>query len=346
MINPDWQAFLGAAGARIDNAQVADFGDLEGELAAARDATVLVPLTHLGLIACSGEDARDFLQNQLTSDVRQVGDGGAQHTAWCTAKGRMLMSGLLLRAGPDYQLRIAAELIPAMAKRLRMYVLRAKVKIEVPAENGAGRVLLGVNGPQAVAALAAAGLPQPAADFSLAACAVGQVLCLAPERFELAIEAAAAPAVWTALAKHARPVGHLVWRWLDIRSGWPLVTAATSEAFVPQMADFDRIGGVSFKKGCYPGQEIVARTHYLGKVKRHLYRVHSPTPLAAGDALWSAHSPEQAAGMVVDATPTADGDWAALAVVQESLAEEGTLRHLALDGSSVRIAAVAPPEAN
>lgn len=345
MIHPDWQTFLDAAGARIDNEQVGDFGDLPGELLAARDATVLVPLTHLALLACTGDDACDFLHNQLTSDVRHLADASAQPAAWCTAKGRMLASFFLLRDGGSYTLRLAADLAPAIAKRLRMYVLRSKVKVEESAA-GAERILLGLAGAQAEAALAAAGLPLPTADLGVAASASGWVLRRAADRYEIAVDAAAAPAVWQALATLARPAGSAVWRWLDIRAGWPLVSAATSEEFVPQMADFDQIGGVSFKKGCYPGQEVIARTHYLGKIKRRLFRLQSATPLAAGDTLWSPDSPEHACGMIVDGTPAPEGGFDALAVVQDGSAERASLKLGAVDGADAVLAPLAPVAAN
>lgn len=345
MTHSDWQAFLGAAGARIDNQQLGDFGDLPGELRAARDATVLVPLTHLALIACTGDDAGDFLHNQLTSDVRHLADGAAQPAAWCTAKGRMLASCFLLRSGNTYTLRLAADLAPAIAKRLRIYVLRSKVKVEESAA-GAERILLGLAGAQSEAALTAAGLPIPAADLALASFATGWVLRLAADRYEIGVDVAAAPAVWQSLASVARPAGSPVWRWLDIRSGWPLVTAATSEEFVPQMADFDQIGGVSFKKGCYPGQEVIARTHYLGKIKRHLFRLHAATSLVAGEALWSLDSPDSACGMIVDGTPSPEGGFDALAVVQESVADRPTLSIGNLDGASATLSSLTPISAN
>ncbi|WP_153117467.1 CAF17-like 4Fe-4S cluster assembly/insertion protein YgfZ [Rhodocyclus tenuis] len=345
MTHSDWQAFLGAAGARIDNEQISDFGDLAGELRAARDATVLVPLTHLALIACTGEDASDFLHNQLTSDVRHLADGAAQPAAWCTARGRMLASFFLLRDGSTYTLRLAADLAPAIAKRLRIYVLRSKVKVEEGAA-GAERIQLGLAGVQAEAALSGAGLPVPTADLAIAAFASGWVLRLAPGRYEVAVDASAAPATWQALASLARPAGSPVWRWLDIRSGWPLVTAATSEEFVPQMADFDQLGGVSFKKGCYPGQEVIARTHYLGKIKRRLFRLHAATPLVAGLALWSPDSPEHACGMIVDGTPAPDGGFDALAVVQDSSAERASLKVGGVDGADAALSPLAPLAAN
>lgn len=312
----DWTAFAPTAAAAFDGSDIRCFGDAGAELAAtAAGDTVLAPLTHLGVISCLGEDAKGFLHNQLTSDVNHLNPGHAQHAAWCTAKGRMLASFIVLRADAGYLLQLSADLLPAMLKRFQMYVLRAKVKL---ADSSATHVLVGVAGRQAEAALTGAGLPVPSAALAVAEFHSGRVLRLADDRFEVLMAADAAPGLWTALSRTARPVGTPAWRWLDIQAALPLVTERTKEEFVPQMANFDQLGGVSFHKGCYPGQEVVARTQYLGKVKRHLYRVAAAQPLAAGDALFSPAEPDHACGMIVNAAPAPAGGFEALAVLQES----------------------------
>jgi folate-binding protein YgfZ len=116
----------------------------------------------------------------------------------------------------------------------------------------------------------------------------------------------------------------LAWLWLDVQAGIPRIVAATKEAFIPQMVNFDKIGGVSFHKGCYPGQEVIARTQYLGKVKRHLYRVSSPLEVTPGQALYPsgpANDPGTACGTVANSAPSPDGGWVALAVVLESASD-------------------------
>ena len=336
----NWQEFLSAAGARFDAAktgELTDFGDPSGEVIAARDATVISPLAHLGLIGCSGEDARAFLHNQLTSDVNHLDAQAAQHAAWCTAKGRMLASLVLYRSDDGYRALLAADLTAATLKRLQIYVLRAKVKL---ADLSSDYVAIGLScaDPATGAdALAAAGLPVPAKALQSAAFADGHVIRLDDNRLLVVVACAAAAALWGRLAERARPVGVAAWRWLDVRAGLPLISEATREAFVPQMADFDKIGGVAFNKGCYPGQEVVARTHYLGKIKRHLYRLHTDAEAAAGALLFAAASgdAEHACGQVVSAAPAPDGSCAALAVIQEDFAD-APLAVGAADGARVR----------
>ena len=145
-MNSCWQEFLGASGARIDNGSIAEFGNLSAELVAAQEATVIAPLLHLGLIEFTGEDATSFLHNQVTSDVNHLTADSAQHSAWCSAKGRMLASFLLYRQGTDFRALLSADLIAETQKRLQMFVLRSKVKI---ADLSSDFAIIGLSGPQA-----------------------------------------------------------------------------------------------------------------------------------------------------------------------------------------------------
>lgn len=321
-MNLIWQEFLAANGARIDGQLVTDFGDPAAEWAAAEAGTIVAPLTHLALIEVAGPDAETFLHNQLTSDVRHLAHDAIQHSAWCSAKGRMLASFLVFRSGPDYHLQLSADLLTTIQKRLQMFVLRSQI---VVAERSANCELIGLSGPQAANALLTAGLPLPGQALTTAAFDSGIVLRLDESRLQVIVDRPAAASLWQALRAQACPVGTTVWQWQDIQTGIPLIGARTTEEFVPQMMNFERLGGVSFRKGCYPGQEVIARTQYLGKVKRHLYRVHSDNPMTAGSAIYSPASPEHPCGMVANAAPAPAGGYDALAVVQEAFAASGDL---------------------
>lgn len=338
-MNPNWRSFLESADGVFDGetSEIINFGDANAELLAASKQTVLVPLTHLGLIEASGEEAKTFLHGQFTNDVNHLAEGLAQHAGWCNAKGRMQASFLIWRTSDSYQLALAADLQEAAQKRLQMFVLRAKVKLTSQTDN---TLLLGLSGPQAEETLTDAALPCPAEPMSTAFSDGVTVIRLDTSRFIIALPETAKAALWQKLTVKARPAGVPVWRWLDIQAGFPLVTLATKEEFVPQMADFEKIGGVSFHKGCYPGQEIVARTQYLGKVKRHLYRLTSQQALKAGDSLHSPDNPDQACGMVMTAAPSPAGGYEALAVVQSNFS---TNVHLgSREGTQVQAAAVNP----
>jgi folate-binding protein YgfZ len=338
-MNPHWRSFLESTEGVFDSdsTELLNFGDATGELLAATQQTVVVPLTHLGLIEATGDEAKAFLHSQFTSDINHLADGQAQHAGWCNAKGRMQASFVVWRQGECYFLALAADLQEATQKRLQMFVLRAKVKLAAQTDS---TVMLGLSGPQAEEALADAGLPCPAEAMSTSAADGTTVIRLDATRFMVVAPEAAMAALWQKLTAKARPAGVPAWRWLDIQSAFPLVTLATKEEFVPPLADFEKIGGVVFNKGCYPGQEIVARTQYLGKVKRHLFRLTSAQALKAGDVLHSPDNPDQSCGMVMTVAPSPAGGYEALAVVQSNFA--GNVRLGSLEGPSVQAVAVNP----
>ncbi len=325
MMNSSWQDYLGAQGARIENESVLDFGDPAGELSAARDATIIVPLSQFGLLECSGADAQSFLHNQLTSDVKHLETDSAQLSSWCSAKGRMLASFWLYRQAADYRVVPAADLLEFIRKRLQIYVLRSQVTLSDLSDTS---VLIGLSGTHSVSALRAAALEIPQEALETRTSGDCTVIRLDSDRFILVVSCDAAAALWTTLCVNARPAGVQVWQWLDILAGMPSICAATQEEFVPQMVGFDTLGGVSFRKGCYPGQEVVARAKYLGKVKRHLYRIHACHPVVPGMLIFSPKNADHPCGMVSNAAPSPAGGYDALAVIQESFVPAG---HLYLD---------------
>ncbi len=337
-MTPHWHSFLQSAEATFsaDSDLPLHFGDASGELQAAAEQTVLVPLTHLAVIDVTGEDARSFLHSQLTSDINHLAPNQVQHAGWCTANGRMQASFLVWRQADSYRLLIAADLLEASLKRLKMFVLRSKVTLTANVE----AVVLGISGRQAAEALQATGLPVPAQLLTQELAGDDAVLAIDDQRYLLVTPFSRVASVWPGLSSKARLAGVPAWRWLDVRAAFPLVTLATKEEFVPQMADFEKIGGVSFHKGCYPGQEIVARTQYLGKVKRHLFRLSAALPLNAGDDLYSPDNPDQSVGKVMSAAPSPTGGSVALAVVQSNFA--GNLRLGSRDGAPVDALAVNP----
>ncbi|MGV0950423.1 MAG: YgfZ/GcvT domain-containing protein [Azonexus sp.] len=338
-MNSNWRSFLESTKAVFKDGsdEVLNFGNASGELQTARNQTILVPLTHLGLIEASGDDAKAFLHSQFTSDINHLGGDQVQHSAWCTAKGRMQASFLAWREEDVFRLVVSGDLEAASLKRLQMFVLRSKVKLTSVTES---RLLLGLAGPQAVEALGDAGLPCPVAPMTSAISTQANVIGLEAGRYIVAVQQETIADLWNKLTLKAQPAGLPAWRWLDVQAGFPLVTAATKEEFVPQMADFEKLGGISFHKGCYPGQEIVARTQYLGKVKRHLYRVTSDQLLEAGADLHSPDNPDQACGKIVSGAPSPTGGYEALAVVQSNFA--GNLHLGSREGPKIEAVAVNP----
>lgn len=332
-----WQDFLRERGACVDAGAASHFGDAAAELRAARDGGVLAPLTHLGLIACSGGDAQSFLHGQLSNDVKQMTPARSEYAAYCSAKGRMLANFLLWQEDQTYYLQLARSLLPAMQKRLAMFVLRAKVSLADASES---RPVLGLAGEAAIGALQGLfdTIPQQAHQV-VHDPAHGTLIALPGGRFQLIAELDAAKRLWRKLETVLQPVGAPCWEWLEIRNGLPLITPATQEQFVPQMANMELIGAVNFQKGCYPGQEIVARTQYLGQLKRRMRLAHvdAAIPPQAGDALFRADMEGQASGMVVNAQAAPDGGYDLLAVVQTTSAGEAALHLKSADGPALRV---------
>ena len=274
---------------------------------------LLVDLSDNALIAITGDDAATFLQGQLTNDVLAVAPGQAQWTGWCSPKGRLIASMLLVRRDDGYLAMLPAELAPAIAKRLAMFVLRAKVKV---ADVSADFARVGLIGAHADA-------PLPAMSIG-----PGLAVVIAP-RDDPRLEA---------LRKATRPATEEAWTLALIHAGIPTVVAATQEEFVPQMANFDLIGGVSFRKGCYTGQEIVARTQYRGILKKRMAVAHvegaTPTP---GQSVYSPAFGDQSAGTVVNAAAAPEGGYDFLVVAQIESLREGNLRLGSPDGAPIAI---------
>jgi folate-binding protein YgfZ len=340
-MTPEWSEYLLTQGARVDEQGVADFGSLTDELQAAQTGAVLADLSHWGLIGLAGEDARSFLHGQITNAVQGITPEHAVFAGYCTAKGRMLANFLVIRRGDDLLIMLPESLREAIQKRLGMFILRAKVK----SRDASGEWRrFGLSGPD-VASLVAErlGVPLPEAILGVAHAETAFAIRLGDSRFDLFVRPEEAPALWATLSAQARPVGAPVWEGLLVNAGIPTILPATQDQFVPQMANMEALYAVDFKKGCYPGQEIVARTQYLGKLKRRMYLAQVAANAAPGDSLFSPDLPGQACGTVVNSAPAASGGCDLLAVMQTSSYEGGDVRHGAEDGPRLTFKALPYP---
>ena len=233
---------------------------------------VLCDLSHLGLLEISGEDAVTFLQGQVTNDVKLLAGNNAHYTAYCSPKGRMLALFLAFAHYDHLHLQLNRELLEPIMKRLKMYVMRSKVEIKDVSND---IIRFGLNGPEAASMLVPLFTKIPTQDYELVSLENGALLKLPTfnhaARFEIFTDASNAPIIWEALKANCQLVEKPYWDWLEIQAGIPDIEPATQEQFVPQMLNLDILNAINFKKGCYTGQEIVARTHYLGSVKRRTY---------------------------------------------------------------------------
>jgi hypothetical protein len=321
-MNNEWLDTLVAQGATVIDGKVADFGAPQEELAATIEADVLCDLSHLGLIRASGEDSGIFLQGQFTNDVRKVSAQQHQLSSYCSPKGRMLALFRLFQHQGDYYLNLPQELLEPTLKRLKMFVLMSRVSLEDASDK---LLRFGLSGPNAMPLLLEHFSSVPArADEALSHDGITLLHLAGPHpRFEIHGEPAAVQSLWRSLAGKARMVGADCWDLLDIHAGLPGVYRETVEAFVPQMLNLQLVNGVSFKKGCYTGQEIVARMQYLGKLKRRMYLAHAESPVRPrpGDELHSPLSASgQGAGKVVEAAPSPAGGFDMLCVIENTAA--------------------------
>lgn len=235
-------------------------------------SNILCDLSHLGLLEISGTDAAAFLQGQVTNDVKLLTDENAHYTAYCNPKGRILALFLAFAHADHIHLQFNRDLLEPIIKRLKMYVLRSKVEIK-DVSNEIKK--FGIDGLEAASILSCSLGKIPTENYELVTLENATILKLPTivghSRFEIFTDSIHASTIWSALKTDCEVVEKSRWDWLEIQAGIPDVELATQEQFVPQMLNLDILNGISFKKGCYTGQEIVARTHYLGSVKRRTY---------------------------------------------------------------------------
>ena len=280
----------------------------------------ITPLSHLGVIRAVGVDAASFLHGQLSNDFALLDLEHARLAAFCTAKGRMLASFIGFKRSADEILLICdRSLLAPTLKRLSMFVLRAQCKLS---DATADFALYGLAGTAVQEYLSA-----DAAPWNLSQAGAASVLALYPA-------AGNRRALWLAPAGQAprgESLSEELWQWSEVQSGVATLSAPVVDAFVPQMLNYESLGGVNFKKGCYPGQEVVARSQFRGTLKRRAYLVHAAQALSVGQEVFSPEDLEQSTGTVVQAAAAPDGGWDAIVSMQIASAARGDLfAHAAL----------------
>lgn len=322
-MNSQWKAFLESRSAQIDAEGNVRFPDAPAEADCA-----LMDLSQLGLIAVSGPEAASFLQGQLTNNVAALSTTASQLGSHCSPKGRMLASFRAFKVDETIYLQLPRRGVDALVKRLSMYVLRAKAKVEDASDRLSAIGIAGTCAPSLLGSQLDS-VPQRYGDLTCSDGTVTIRLAGPIPRFSILGPPPAIETLWDWLAARATVLNADFWALQDIRAGIPSVFPETSDGFVPQMANLQLLDGVSFKKGCYTGQEVVARMQYLGRLKRRMYQAQVSTehPPLPGDVLHCASSSsEQATGRIVDAQANSDGNYELLAVVEIQAAENGEVR--------------------
>lgn len=300
------------------------------ESSAAQESAALngvAALTHLGVIKIVGEDAAKFIHGQLTQDFSLLGLDSARLAAFCSAKGRMQASFIGFKRSTDEVLLVCSrDILAPTLKRLAMFVMRAKARLS-DATNEYALYGLAGNATQDMSSPAdAMWSKQEAGDAS--------VIRLYPAN-------GVARQMWLGPVDSPSPQGAQLalgaWLWSEVRSGVATLTAPVLEAFVPQMLNYESVGGVNFKKGCYPGQEVVARSQFRGTLKRRAFVVHGPAEMHPGDEVFSASDTEQPVAIVAQAAPAPGGGFDAIISVQLSALQMPDLRLGAASGSALQV---------
>ncbi len=320
-----WRRFLLDQQAVFDAEGVRAYGTGAEGTAVPLTADVIVDLNHYGIIDVGGDDRQTFLHGLCTTDVRQLTPERSQFSAWCDAKGRVLATFWLLAQPDSLWLVLPRRLVPKVLARLHMYVLRAKVTL---IDRSADSVRIGLYGQTVGNRLAeymGSELPaDPGGTLTKGTTTVVRMVGSVQPRWLLLGRASAMQALWLHLASQATPAGRSRWTLLNSVATVPDIDPATVGAFLPQMLGMEALGGLSFNKGCYPGQEVIARLHYRGRLTRapRVYEVQSETAIEPGTAIHREDgSAEDAVGKVVSAAPHAAGAWTLLTVIQTESAD-------------------------
>jgi len=328
-----WSEFLTQQDARQSLTGEWVLDDSRHCIAALPASACIISLEHLGVVRVTGDDAKSFLQGQLTNDIHLLNDNRIQLSGYCNPKGRLLAQFIVIPEGDDILLLIPKSIKDKTMQRLRMYILRSKVEIT---DLSGTLTCLGIAGEQlqGVTDAQLGSLPGENNDLSIHD---GQRVVRFPgtiEQYLCVMETERAINLWLSLKERMTPASAQVWHWLDIQAGIPCILPETVEEFVPQMVNLELIGGVSFKKGCYTGQEIVARMHYLGKAKRRMFRLHQSTEELPppGSDIFDAKGDNQSVGKVVMAAPSPGQGVDLLAVLQLSHTEAAQLHLGSIDG--------------
>ncbi len=341
----NWQAFLSDQGATIDNGCVSSFNTPENNIPAeeieyGHHANILCDLSYYTLIKVSGADANNFLQGQLSNDINHVSETESQMSSYCSPKGRALALFRVFRIAEAYYLSLPSEIAEKTLKRLKMFIMRSDVQMDDVTEQ---YFHFGVAGQQAAeyisAALGINNLPENADKAIVNQQISLQKLPGTVDRYEIFGPYSDAMTSWNKLKTNCQPAGQAAWDLQRINAAIPEITSNIVDAFVPQMLNLQLINAVNFQKGCYPGQEIVARTKYLGKLKKRLYlaEITTQNPITVGTDLYESGDNQQSIGKIVSSAATATNTYHVLAVLRISATENQPICLLDKSGPSINI---------
>lgn len=255
----------------------------------------ITALSQFSILKISGKDSNQFLQGQLTCNVNELSDSNSFFAAFCNAKGRTITTLLILKSNDDFLLILPTVLLDKVANKLKMYILRSDVQLQNMTDE---LCLTGVNEVDK-------GLLPELNTTAFSVTNTNATFITLPsntcQRYLIISQIAVAKTLWTELTNASYTVDdNQNWDYADISSGLPWLSMETTEEYIPQMLNIDKLGGISFTKGCYTGQEIIARTHYLGKAKRELFLAECVSDIALDiNTQIISNNPEQTLGKVL-----------------------------------------------
>ena len=336
-MNPEWRKFLEQSGAEISNDLHVSFNH-EGR---SSPDNYLTDLSLLSPLEITGVDAGEFLHGQFSSDLKKLTVDTFQYSAWCNPQGRVIALFMIYRKEQAFYLLVPSDIKDRFLKRLRMYVLRSNVVIT---DRSGELVCLGITGDESVQHLSTVPeLPGKTAregELTLLRIDDGP-----PLRLLVTGPVHAMKALWQSLAMQFTGADNSLWQFRDISAGIPWIQEPTSELFLPQELDLDITGGLSYVKGCFPGQEIIARVHYRGSVKQRLHRSFIPAggqQPVPGDKLYAGDSSDNNVGTILNVVDSPANGYGILAVADVKDAAAWELRLAGNSGKTLLFEAVHP----
>lgn len=330
-MNSDWNKYLLAQGTQNTN-------DAAEDNKKAEDTNILCDLSQFSIIVVAGDDAAKFMQGQFTNDVDLIDEETSQLNAFCNKKGRMIANFRAFKHQGNYFLSIKSNLTDQSIQHLQNYVLRSHVAIQDVSEQ---MVHLGVSGKDAIDLLSPfiENINEEIDSVSHNNDYIAVRVAGKQPRYEIFCSLEHAKELWQKISPQADVVASSTWDYLNIQSGLPFIDVSTSGEFVPQMANMELINGISFTKGCYTGQEIVARMHYLGKLKKRCYKINIDTDKKPdnGDKLFAENARAgQNTGAIIQVEKNPESGYDALAVIQVADIQTNLFLHDA-DGPKVTV---------
>ncbi len=317
-MSPDWQEFLSTQGAKFDADRLLGFQENDNQTF----DNFITDLSHLALIEVTGVDADDFLNGQFTTNVKQLAKNHLQFSAWCNPKGQVKTTFYIYRHETGFNILLPVDLRDSFIKQLQMYIMRADVKL-IDKSNKLVRVGIQTNNNKLLAE-SMGSIPEQNAGITIQ----NDLHCLhafgsenTSQRYIFIGSVERIKTLWKDFSQNSCPVGATIWELLDIQAAYPWLSSQTTEKFLPQMLNLDLIDGLNYQKGCYPGQEIIARLHFRGQLKRSLYLATcslDAQPVIADQLYISDH--KDSVGVVINVQVSED-KYYLLAVIEKELVE-------------------------